>query len=144
MRFVCRMSLNIFCVSSIILLVLLTASSKDAVFTNAMAFKLNPLAQIRRQGKQSEKPDTNSTDRRTWYLNTFFSLSQLLVLTNQPHSAGAVGQNSAAYDFQYYMRDLFQGNTAQGNVQLSKPPNPVPSRTLSGPLITLLLNNDCT
>jgi len=124
----------------IALLILVVGNSKDA---DAMALKLEfPIPEHCQQ--RHEKLDANVMDRRRWFLRTLFSSSSL-VLTGHPYSATASGQNSAVYDFQFYMRNLLQGNNAQGNVPASKPPTPLaPPRTLSGPLIPLLLNKDCT
>lgn len=53
-------------------------------------------------------------------------------------------RGAAELDFEYYMRDLVGGNKKEGNVLPSKPPPMKPPRKLSGPLLPLLLNNDCT
>lgn len=57
----------------------------------------------------------------------------------QPRVKGA-----AEYDLEYYMRDLVKGNTKEGNLAASAPPPAPPSRTLQGPLLPLLLDNEYT
>lgn len=53
-------------------------------------------------------------------------------------------KGAAEYDLEYYMRDLIGGNAKEGNVQASKGPPAPPPRTLGGPLLPLLLNDDCS
>lgn len=53
-------------------------------------------------------------------------------------------KGAAEYDLEYYMRDLIGGNAKEGNVQASKAPPAPPPRTLGGPLLPLLLNDDCS
>lgn len=67
------------------------------------------------------------------------SLWSLLPLQDALAAKGA-----AEYDLEFYMRDLIGGNAKEGNVQASKaPPAPQP-RTLTPPLLPLLLNDDCS
>jgi len=50
-------------------------------------------------------------------------------------------KGAAEYDFEYYMRDLFKGNTKEGNVLPSQPPTPPPSRKMS-PFIRNILDEN--
>lgn len=52
-------------------------------------------------------------------------------------------RGAAEYDLEYYMRDLLGGNAKEGNVLPSKAPPVPPPRTLKGPLLPFLLNDDC-
>lgn len=61
----------------------------------------------------------------------------------QPNEAMAA-KGAAELDFEYYMRDLIGGNKKEGNVVPSAPPTLTPPRELQGPLISLLLNNECS
>jgi hypothetical protein len=84
--------------------------------------------------------------RRHWFQSfTILNAPTILSIASAPEAVAAVGQNQAVYDLQFYLRDLLQGNNVQGNLPASKPPTPpAPPRTLTGPLIPLLLNNECT
>jgi hypothetical protein len=53
-------------------------------------------------------------------------------------------RGAAELDFEYYMRDLLGGNAKEGSVLSSPLPKAVPPRTLQDPLLSLLLNDDCT
>ena len=52
-------------------------------------------------------------------------------------------KGAAEYDLEFYMRDLVRGNKKEGNLAASKPPPAPPARTLGGPLLPLLLNDNC-
>lgn len=85
--------------------------------------------------------------RRNWFQSTAILIAPAIVsaASSPEEAAAAVGQNQAVYDLQFYLRDLLQGNNVQGNLPASQPPTPpAPPRTLTGPLIPLLLNNECT
>jgi hypothetical protein len=53
-------------------------------------------------------------------------------------------RGAAELDLEYYMRDLLGGNAKEGNVLSSPLPTAAPPRTLQNPLLSLLLNDDCT
>jgi hypothetical protein len=53
-------------------------------------------------------------------------------------------KGAAEYDLEYYIRDLIGGNAKEGNIEASKRPPAPPPRTLGGPLLPLLLNDDCS
>ena len=53
-------------------------------------------------------------------------------------------KGAAEYDLEYYMKGLIGGNAKEGNVQASKAPPAPPPRTLGGPLLPLLLNDNCS
>lgn len=61
-----------------------------------------------------------------------------------PRQDACAAMGAAEYDFEYYMRDLLGGNAREGNVMPSHPPPVAPPRTLDGPLLPLLLNDDCS
>lgn len=63
----------------------------------------------------------------------------LLPLTSEPAQAA---KGAFELDSEYYLRDLFGGNKKEGNVLPSKPPAMLPPRSLRGPLIPLLLDQD--
>jgi hypothetical protein len=65
----------------------------------------------------------------------------LPVISPQPSFAR---QGAAEYDFEYYLRDLWMGNPVQGTESASTPPPLPPPRVLTGPLLPLLLNDDCS
>lgn len=82
--------------------------------------------------------------RRSFVAGTAASLASLILMTlpaqaaqQQPRVKGA-----AEYDLEYYVRDLVKGNTKEGNLPASAPPPAPPARTLEGPLLPLLLDND--
>lgn len=71
----------------------------------------------------------------------------LLPASTEPAHAAVRARGAAELDFEYYMRDLVGGNQREGTVQASTPPPVPPPRTLQqqpGPLLPLLLNNDCS
>lgn len=74
-------------------------------------------------------------------LGTLSAATGLFLLPNEPANAA---KGAAELDFEYYMRDLVGGNKREGTVLPSAAPKAVPPRTLTGPLIPLLLDKDCT
>lgn len=75
-----------------------------------------------------------------------------LGLSSQAAVAAAAGSSTrtprvkgaAEYDLEYYLRDLVKGNKLEGNLPVSTaPPTPTP-RTLTQPLLSLLLDDACT
>lgn len=65
----------------------------------------------------------------------------VMVSSSQP--ANAV-KGAAELDFEYYLRDLVGGNKREGTVLPSVSPKAAPPRRLTGHLIPLLLNEECT
>ncbi|CAB9502874.1 expressed unknown protein [Seminavis robusta] len=63
----------------------------------------------------------------------------LSLVGNEPALAA---RGAFELDSEYYLRDLLGGNKKEGSVLPSKPPPTPPPRTLQGPLVPLLLNND--
>ena len=98
-------------------------------------------------GRSADSSDEETSPmRRSFVATTAASFASLVVPTppanaaqQQPRVKGA-----AEYDLEYYMRDLVRGNTKEGNLPASAPPPAPPSRTLKGPLLPLLLDNDFT
>ena len=71
--------------------------------------------------------------------------STLIVATwldgaNDAHAA----RGAAELDFEYYIRDMIGGNAKEGNVQSSPFPEAGTPRTLKDPLLSLMLDDDCT
>lgn len=131
------------------LLITIISSNKWSL-ANGLAFKVKPLIlqknPLNNKDEQQyrEVRECNFMGRRKWFQSSAV-LSPMLLLTPHKAVAATVGQNQAVYDLQFYLRDLIQGNNIQGNLPASKPPTPPkPPRTLIGPLVPLLLNNDCT
>lgn len=58
--------------------------------------------------------------------------------------AAHAARGAAELDFEYYIRDLVGGNSKEGNVLPSIAPKQSPPRTLGDPLVSLLLNDDCS
>ena len=59
-------------------------------------------------------------------------------------SYASAAQGAAEYDLEFYLRDLFQGNNREGNIQPSNPPIPLPPRTLNTKeVLELLINEHC-
>ena len=61
----------------------------------------------------------------------------------KPASA-ATAKGAAELDFEFYLRDLKGGNKRGGTIEPSTPPIVSPPRNLQGPLLPLLLNDDCS
>ena len=82
-----------------------------------------------------------SINRRRWLDRSALVIGSawLVGLDNAQATRGA-----AELDFEFYMRDLLGGNAKEGNVLSSPLPNALPPRTLMGPLLPLLLSDDCT
>ena len=93
-----------------------------------------PLAALQLPGHE-----TASRSRRRIFEGAVLTGSSWVLL--QQDAVAAKG--AAEYDLEYYMRDLFGGNAREGNVLPSKPPPVSPPRTLQGPLLPLLLQDDC-
>lgn len=64
-----------------------------------------------------------------------------LLLPSDPANAA---KGAAELDFEYYMKDLFNGNKREGPSQSPVRPPAKPPRTLSGPLLSLLLDDECS
>jgi hypothetical protein len=84
---------------------------------------------------------TQDTTTRRRFLEGAILTGSAWSLTSQEALAA---KGAAEYDLEYYMRDLIGGNAKEGNVQASKVPPAAPPRTLTGPLLPLLLNDDCS
>jgi hypothetical protein len=67
----------------------------------------------------------------------------LLVVSGIPSQAQAA-RGAAELDFEYYIRSAVSGNKREGNVLPSLSPTPALPRTLKEPLLSLLLNDDCS
>ena len=98
--------------------------------------------------QQQHDDDSNgetSQMRRSFLAATAASLAATVTLVTPPVQAAQPRVKGAAeYDLEYYMRDLVKGNTKEGNLAASAPPPAPPSRTLQGPLLPLLLDNEYT
>jgi len=88
---------------------------------------------------QLKAPQGHETRRR--FLEGAVVVGSAWSLSSQEAVAA---KGAAEYDLEYYMRDLIGGNAKEGNVQASKAPPAAPPRTLGGPLLPLLLNDDCS
>ena len=98
-------------------------------------------------GRSAGRDDeTSDPMRRSFLATTAASFASLVVPTPPAHAAQQQPRvkGAAEYDFEYYVRDLVKGNTKEGNLPASAPPPAPPSRTLQGPLLPLLLDNDFT
>jgi hypothetical protein len=78
--------------------------------------------------------------RRRFVEGAVLSVSAWLL----PNQDALAAKGAAEYDLEYYMRDLLGGNAREGNVMPSTALPVVPPRTLNGPLLPLLLNDDCS
>jgi hypothetical protein len=85
----------------------------------------------------------SGVSRRNWLRNGILAGSGGVLLPLSPDTANAA-RGAAELDFEYYMRDLLGGNAREGNVLPSAPPNLSAPRSLSDPLLSLLLNDDCS
>ena len=65
------------------------------------------------------------------------------IVAGKPQPALAA-RGAAELDLEFYVRDLVGGNKKEGNILPSAPPVVSPPRTLQGPLLPLLLNDDCS
>jgi hypothetical protein len=85
--------------------------------------------------------------RRRSFIKSIVTSSCATAITMLSHQKQAIAatkaKGAAEYDFEFYMRDLFQGNTKQGNILPSQPPPSPPSRTLSLSFIRPILNDSC-
>ena len=98
-------------------------------------------------GRSAGRDDeTSDPMRRSFLATTAASFASLVVPTPPAHAAQQQPRvkGAAEYDLEYYVRDLVKGNTKEGNLPASAPPPAPPSRTLQGPLLPLLLDNDFT
>ena len=66
-----------------------------------------------------------------------------LVSSSLPQPAHAA-RGAAELDLEFYVRDLVGGNKKEGNILPSTPPDIPAPRALTGPLLSLLLNDDCS
>mmetsp|Transcript_8413 Transcript_8413/g.15875 ORF Transcript_8413/g.15875 Transcript_8413/m.15875 type:complete len:420 (+) Transcript_8413:127-1386(+) len=86
--------------------------------------------------------------RRSLFTATTRNISPLLfvtamTLTNQPEPCLAKAKGAAEYDFEFYMRNLIQGNNPrEGNIQATLPPPLPPPRVLKS--AEQILNNELT
>jgi len=64
-----------------------------------------------------------------------------LILAGFPSGANAA-KGAAEYDLEFYMRDLLMGNKKEGNLPVSNAPPAPPPRSLTEPLLPLLLDDD--
>jgi hypothetical protein len=88
---------------------------------------------------------SQQSTRRDILKSTMATVSTVTTIaTISPIEPANAIRGAAELDFEYYMRDLIGGNRNEGSVLPSKPPPTKPPRTLSGPLLPLLLNNECT
>jgi hypothetical protein len=85
--------------------------------------------------------DGLSLSRRKWLRNGILAGSGGILLS--PDAANAA-RGAFELDMEYYMRDLVGGNSKEGNVLPSSPPSRSAPRSLSDPLLSLLLNDDCS
>ena len=70
-------------------------------------------------------------------------VSGFFLLTVHPDPALAA-RGAAELDLEFYLRDLVGGNKREGTIQASGIPTPGPPRTLSGRLLPILLDQECT
>lgn len=59
-------------------------------------------------------------------------------------SPANAARGAAELDLEFYLRDAFGGNLKQGTVGASAPPPLPPPRSLQEPLLSLLLNDECS
>jgi hypothetical protein len=85
--------------------------------------------------------DGLSLSRRQLLQNGIIAGSGGILLS--PDTANAA-RGAFELDMEYYVRDLVGGNSKEGNVLPSAPPIRSTPRTLSDPLLSLLLNDDCS
>jgi hypothetical protein len=85
--------------------------------------------------------DGLSLSRRKLLRNGILAGSGGILLS--PDTANAA-RGAFELDMEYYVRDLVGGNSKEGNVLPSAPPIRSAPRTLSDPLLSLLLNDDCS
>jgi hypothetical protein len=85
--------------------------------------------------------DALSISRRKWIQNGILAGSGGILLS--PDTANAA-RGAFELDMEFYVRDLIGGNSKEGNVLPSIPPSRSKPRTLSDPLLSLLLNDDCS
>jgi hypothetical protein len=85
--------------------------------------------------------DGLSVSRRKWLQNGILAGSGGILL--KPDTANAA-RGAFELDMEFYVRDLIGGNSKEGNVLPSVPPSRSAPRSLSDPLLSLLLNDDCS
>ena len=102
-----------------------------------------PQKQLDNDERSDGSDEETSAMRRSFVATTAALFASLLATPpanaaqQQPRVKGA-----AEYDLEYYVRDLVKGNTKEGNLPASSPPPAPPARTLQGPLLPLLLDNN--
>lgn len=84
-----------------------------------------------------------SVSRRQWIQSGILVAGGGGPLLMTPDKANAA-KGAAELDLEYYMRDLLGGNSKEGNVLPSLRPEVVPPRSLGDPLLSLLLNDECS
>lgn len=78
--------------------------------------------------------------RRQVMLESGILFGGALIIPKEPASAA---RGAAELDLEFYVRDLVGGNKKEGNIESSHYVAP-PPRKLEGPLLPLLLDNDCS
>jgi hypothetical protein len=81
--------------------------------------------------------------RRDAVCKALVTSSGLSTLLNFPQSTWAA-RGAAELDFEFYIRDLLGGNPPQGNIAPSRLVPAGPPRTLQEPVLSLVLNDDCS
>jgi len=66
-----------------------------------------------------------------------------LITCAYPTLPASAVQGAAEYDLEFYLRDLFQGNKREGNVQASLPPKALPPRNLVNFDVFNVINDSC-
>ncbi|KAL7481023.1 hypothetical protein ACHAW6_006698 [Cyclotella cf. meneghiniana] len=85
--------------------------------------------------------DSRILHNRRVVLRGFSITLTAAALWGAPSYANAV-KGAAEYDLEYYFRDLVFGNKPEGNLPASSAPAVPPPRTLQGPLLALLLDEE--
>eukprot|EP01082_Thalassiosira_pseudonana_P014602 g13100.t1 g13100 contig70:2000-3376(-) len=85
---------------------------------------------------------TSEIGSRRSFLSSATSIAaSASTLLGVPSYANAA-KGAAEYDLEYYLRDVFMGNNKEGNLPPSNAPPLPPPRTLQGPLLPLLLDDE--
>lgn len=99
---------------------------------------------VHQPGKEEqEKPLEYKYNSRRSFLASYISTSPLLFFSSFLFPQNALAAKGAAeYDLEFYLRDLVKGNNNPGgNITPSAPPPKAKSRTLTSPLISLLMDD---